>query len=75
MTMNAMSSSPIWPGTASRLLRVQCGQALLGEGVDHIAHGSSSAASSQAIADTGVPDEEARMIVALRTGLGWRDRV
>jgi len=32
---------------------------------------SSSAATSRAIADTGVPDDEARMIVARRIRIGF----
>src|SRR4051794_9553998 len=54
-------------GTASRPLRVQRGQPPLVERVDHIANGVLSAATSRAIAATGVPELEAMMIVARRT--------
>jgi len=53
-------------GTASRPPRVQGIEASGVEVMDHIADGVLSAATS-AIAGTGVPDDEARIIVARRT--------
>jgi hypothetical protein len=54
-------------GTTARPLRVQRGEPLGVEGVDDLAHGVPSAATSRAIAATGVPDADARIMVARRT--------
>jgi hypothetical protein len=51
-------------GTTSRPPRVQSVQTDLVEPVDHLPHG---AATSRAIADTGVPPADAMIIIARRT--------
>jgi hypothetical protein len=61
-------------GTASRPLRVRHGQSPLIERVNHVPHGVLIRNDQSAIAETGVPEAEARIMVARRTRIDFRVR-